>query len=202
MKLKFTIINFLLFVIVFSGFSQKRGFDAGVLGGIVPSQVDGDTYSGYHKIGLQAGTFVRYNINKQFFFFSEIKYIQKGAKQVSKDNSIYYKSVLNYIEVPFSLQYLYDKKYLIEGGTAFSYLVNWYEDFGYGKDRSKEPAFKSYEWSAFGGVGVFLTQKIFLLGRFSYSILPIRMYSEFIQTIKDRGWNNNDLQITIYYKIN
>ena len=201
MKPRFLISCFFIIISILA-FGQKRGFDAGILGGIVPSQVDGDSYGGYHKIGLQGGLFVRYNLNKQLYIFNEIKYIQKGAKQVSKDNTFYYKSALNYIELPFSLQYLYKKKYLIEAGTAFSYLIKWYEDFGYGSTQMKDPQFKSYEWSAFGGIGVVITEHIFLLGRFSYSILPIRVYPEYIQTIRDMGWNNNDIQIGIYYKFN
>lgn len=201
MKQRF-LISCLFIVVAFSAFSQKRGFDAGMLVGFVPSQVDGDTYAGYHKIGLQCGLFVRYNLSKQFFLFSEMKYIQKGAKQTSKDNIFYYKSALNYIELPFSLQYLYKKKYIVDVGMAFSYLVKWYEDFGYGKTQMKDPQFKSYEWSAFAGIGILITKRVFLLGRFSYSVLPIRVYPKYIQTIRDRGWNNNDIQIGFYYKFN
>ena len=198
MKLRFLISILIIAFSANSSFSQKLGFKAGIFAGLVPSQVDGDSYAGYHKIGLQGGLFLKYNFRRDMYFFTELKYIQKGAKQVSKDNLFYYKSVLNYFEFPVAVHYIW-KKYFFEVGTAVSYLLSWYENFG-ASNVQISPGFKKIEWSGFVGVGINLTERIFILNRFSYSILPIRMYPEYIQTIRDRGWNNNNFQLGLYYK--
>jgi len=198
MKQKLLIISFIFLLPPFT-FAQKRGFNAGMLVGIVPSQVDGDSYSGYHKVGLQAGLFSEFVMNKRFSLLTEIKYINKGAKQVSKDNMFYYKSSLHYAEVPFSLQYRYKKGFSFNAGLAFGYLISYSENFGWG-NVVVEPVFKRYEFSGFVGIGYQISEKLLIVNRFEYSILPVRDYPLPSTTIRDRGWNNNLILIGLYYK--
>ncbi len=198
MKLRLLIISVWLLLPAVS-FSQKKGFNAGVLAGIVPSQVDGDSYGGYHKVGLQAGLFSEFVFNKQVSLITEIKYINKGAKQVSKDNTFYYKSSLNYVEVPFALQYYYKKGFSFNAGLAFGYLISYSENFGWG-NVVIDPQFKKYEFSGFAGIGYKISEKLLIVNRFQYSILPVRDYPLPSTTIRDRGWNNNTILIGLYYK--
>ena len=197
-KLKLLLINLFLIFSLFS-VAQKKGFNSGILIGVVPSQVDGDTYSGYHKVGIQTGLFSEFAFNEKISLFVEIKYINKGAKYVSKNNLMYYKSSLHYVEIPFSLQYSYKNKYLFNAGLAFAYLVFYTENFGAG-NVIVAPFFKKLEFSGFLGIGYKLSDKLIFINRFGYSILPIRDYA--LPSIRrfDNGWNNNIIMLDLFYK--
>jgi len=181
-------------------FSQRRGFTSGIVLGIAPSQVDGDSYAGYKKVGLIAGLFSEFVMDKHFSIVSEIKYINKGAKQVSRGNTFFYKSSLHYVEVPFALRFKYKKGFSFNAGLAFGYLISYTENFGWG-NVVVEPVFKKYEFSGFAGIGYKLSDKLLLVNRFEYSILPVRDYPEsYYTTIRDMGWNNNVILVSLYYK--
>src|SRR5688572_11278489 len=91
-----------------AAFSQQ--FKAGLLGGIVTSQVDGDTYAGYNKAGLFGGAFVSKRISPESRWTAlfEITYIQKGSRKVphpDRGDYVDYKLKLDYAEVPLLLKY-------------------------------------------------------------------------------------------------
>ena len=52
----------LLVVVMVAGFSIKTSaqyFDGGIIGGLSASQIDGDSFAGYKKVGLLGGAWVR-----------------------------------------------------------------------------------------------------------------------------------------------
>ena len=51
----------------------------GILAGYNATQVEGDTYKGYHKPGLVAGFYVQTDVAPAVFAAMEIKYSQKLA---------------------------------------------------------------------------------------------------------------------------
>jgi len=61
------------------GKTRPQNFEGGVLLGLTASQIDGDNYRGYNKVGLQGGGWVRrmftYTVGGQM----ELRYVQKGA---------------------------------------------------------------------------------------------------------------------------
>ena len=199
MKRLFYISVFLLFFIKILH-AQTKGFEGGLLFGLVPSQVDGDTYGGYNKIGIEAGGFTRFVFNKTYSLQMEIKYIQKGAKAASKDNFLYYKSSLNYMEVSVSLQYLYHDKFIGEAGISLGYLFKASETFGSLVVSPPDPPFESYEIAGQVGIGYIISDNWIIMNHFSYSILPIRWYPKDNRHLKDLGCNNNVIRISVYYK--
>ncbi len=42
---------------------RAQEFNAGIFGGVTASQVDGDSYGGYNKLGFTAGVFVNREID-------------------------------------------------------------------------------------------------------------------------------------------
>jgi hypothetical protein len=99
-----------LIIILFtlsSAFSFSQSFKGGIMAGLAGSQVDGDTYSGYNRLGFLAGAYVGHDIANKFDWQFELKYIQKGSyKRQNPDagDLTIYKLRLNYVEVPFTIR--------------------------------------------------------------------------------------------------
>ena len=90
-----------------SAYSQL--FNAGLIGGATFSQVDGDKYAGFHKIGMTAGTYVNLPVANHFALQMELKYTQMGAHSSDEESELTgygpYNLVLHYAEIPLMLQY-------------------------------------------------------------------------------------------------
>ena len=89
---------------------DPRTFYGGVLVGGNFSQVDGDNYAGYHKVGLNVGGIVYTHLAEHLAVSLEILFSQKGAKgnqeQMANANAFMinkYQTTLNYAEIPVQL---------------------------------------------------------------------------------------------------
>ena len=112
--------------------AQKAGFKGGIEAGIMGTQVDGDTLSGYDKAGLRLGAFIEREINKDFDFQFAILYTQKGSKGAKNpDNlSTYYEINLHYIDMPITARYKHRSGFMGEAGVALGYLFKQ-QEMGY-----------------------------------------------------------------------
>ena len=201
MKKLFWIISITIIFFPVQLFSQnEKGFSAGVLGGIVPSQVDGDSYGGYHKIGLQAGLFSTLQTKDDYYWQVAIKWMQKGSKFKSTKQALFYELSLNYVEVPVSFNYIYRKKFLGEVGFSYGYLFNSLEDNdGYG-GLKPDPPMKSNDLEGTIGVGYRFSEKFWIMNSLGYSFIAIRNYPGGQKYWFNRGWTNNLISIALYYK--
>ena len=92
----------LIFLVVFAvGLAKAQRFAGGVLAGFNGTQVEGDSYKGYHKPGALAGFYVQTDLAPAIFAAMEIKFSQKGARKnpTTKDPTKYIMR-LNYIDLP------------------------------------------------------------------------------------------------------
>ena len=113
----------ILICIPFAGLTQK--FNGGVLAGGLVSQVDGDTWVGYHKFGFLAGAFVRLEISPRSSFQMEMEYIQKGSRHNVDSNNFSdqpYLLRLHYLEIPVLYQFSFGKRFSVEAGPALSLI--------------------------------------------------------------------------------
>jgi hypothetical protein len=129
-EMKYKIL--ILFTFAMLSFSAKaQYFNAGAKLGIVASQVDGDTYSGFDKFGFNMGVFVSYKLSYRTSLQLELEYIQKGSKHnpnYEKNDFDQYKMSLSYIQIPLLLQYKLSQNFSAEIGPAFGVLVSNYEE--------------------------------------------------------------------------
>jgi hypothetical protein len=124
------LLLFLLFssLIVVENASAQR-----ILGGISLgmnlTQVDGDDFYGFKKVGLNIGPMVAIPFGKKsnWSVSMELLYSQKGSFHNSSNDTLDYKLVQDYVEIPVLIHFT-DKK-IISGGVGFSYgqLVNYKE---------------------------------------------------------------------------
>jgi len=101
----------------------------GVSLGMNFTQVDGDKYFGFHKIGLNVGPMIAvpFGKNKNWSVSMELLYNQKGSYHSGSADSTTFRLVQDYAEVPVLVHYT-DKK-MISGGLGLSYgqLINYRE---------------------------------------------------------------------------
>jgi hypothetical protein len=203
--MRYFIVSLILILsLSFSSIAQK--FNGGILAGLSMSQVDGDTYSGYHKGGLIGGVYVNRMFNDNFSWQLELKFHQKGSHHIPDSLGIgdtEYRLHLNYAEVPLCLNYHYKKKFIVHLGLGMGYLVSFKEvRDGFRLYEDSKRYFNKYEFSYNFGLTYKLTKKLFFNISHSYSIIPIRKHAtDTIYKFK-RGQFNNVIAFTFYYQFN
>ncbi len=119
--------------IIFPEVTDAQRILGGISVGMNLTQVDGDEYYGFHKVGLNVGpmVIVPFGKNKKWSVSMELLYSQKGSHHGGNTDTTTYNFKLDYLEIPVLLHFT-DKK-IISGGIGFSYgqLVNQKEDTSY-----------------------------------------------------------------------
>jgi hypothetical protein len=196
---RFTYIMLFLFS---AGYAFSQQFEGGILAGLTASQIDGDSYSGYNKVGIQAGAWVQRLFTYTLAGQLELRYVQKGSLHTNKPNDpIYYKCVLHYIDMPIMAQYIYNEKVVFELGIGPEFLVSGKEFDAYSELPEREPYFHSFTMSAIAGVGYTFWEVLTFSARFNYSILPIRDHPSGQSYLLNRGQYSHVLSFAVYYKI-
>ncbi len=204
----------ILFIFSFLSLSvfgqQKNAFNLFFVAGVSPSQVHGDSYSGFHKVGAIGGVGIESVFTEKVSMSLAFQFIQKGAKKnpnpTKGDLSAYYLN-LNYLEVPLLLTYT-QNKFLFDVGVSAGYLINYYEADQNMNFTGMYP-FQKFEYSVKVGLGVNLTPKWFVNFRSSNSFITIRpnrikqavYYNNIIARTFNKGYYNNILEFTIGYRI-
>jgi hypothetical protein len=147
------------------------------------TQVDGDNYAGYHKVGINAGAIVYTLFDAHFAASLEILYSQKGSRGHKIQETISHAIIdsynirLNYAEVPIQLNYFDRRRSHFGAGFSIARLVSTKED---GVLRQKPPQnfenypFKKMDYNFIIGGSLHLVKGLFLNARFQYSLVPVR----------------------------
>ncbi len=178
MKTKHIIIVVLLFLIIPVCHSQN--FDAGLKLGLVASQVDGDTYGGYDKLGLDVGVYVNYYFTPRASLKLELEYIQKGSSHNPNfdiGDFDQYLLRVNYVQLPVLWHYQLTKSFSCETGLAFGVLMSYYEEKYQTQIQSN--AFRKFALSYQAGFGYNIDQNWKANLRFDYSLIDIRAHDYF-----------------------
>lgn len=204
----------LTFTIVLTTSITAQEFRAGPLGGFAVSQVDGDGYPGYHKIGLTLGGFVSRPLSESWDLQLDISYIRKGSRETPKPEKNQfddYQIDLDYIQFPLVARYKY-KKVSFEGGLSIAALIGS-DEFRDGQsisDLEDVPPFKGVEYTTVLGFNYHFNKRLWINARFLYSLNRIRIpYDGQIPVYDPRkhwlsrkpGQYNNNLVFSLYYSI-
>jgi opacity protein-like surface antigen len=175
-------------------------------------QIDGDTYAGFNKIGIQGGMFVNTLLYRNLGVQFELKYAGKGAQKVtSTDNILTYKIALHYIDLPVMLTYTIKEHLIIDLGLVPGYLFARHgEKDGYVYEDEDFEKFRKIDIAWLTGVNYKITKNFIVNVRYSYSVRPIRKlevvdtsYGLIGRTLGyTRGLYNNYLTFGIYFQFN
>ena len=200
MKTKTILLLICLFSITSK--AQSQLFKGGILAGLNGSQVDGDSYFGYNKLGFMGGIYIYTPLSAHVDIQLEMEYMGKGAKSVATEsNPVEYKSQLNYFEMPIILRYNTKKKIGLESGLGFGYLISSSETLSVGSPTKQNP-FKHFELSFIAGMTYKINDQFTALARYSYSVLEIApTFTDPNLIILTSGMYNNLFTIGITYEI-
>jgi len=164
-------------------FAGDRQFYGGVVIGLNCSQVDGDTYSGFHSAGLNAGGLVYWHFHPQIGMSLEFLYSQKGSKGVTESTDPYagpyfekYKIRLNYVEAPLVFHYFLSPRFQVGLGGSFNALIGSKESLTmiYPVNNLDAGPFNKYTFDLVGSLSVAVWKGIMLNARYQYGITPLR----------------------------
>ena len=185
-----------------TGIAYSQQFEGGILGGLTASQIDGDSYSGYNKVGILAGAWVQRLFTYTVAGQMELRYVQKGSLHTNKPGDPnYYRAALHYIDIPIMAQYIYNEKVVFELGIGPEFLLSAKESDGNGELPEREPYFHTFTMSAIAGIGYTFWDVLTFSARFNYSIIPIRDHPSGQSYLLNQGQYSNVLSFAVYYKI-
>jgi len=199
--IKYTGILVLL-ILSISGINAQY-FNGGIVGGLSASQIDGDTFSGFNKLGVVAGGWVSRNFAENLAGQLEIRYIGKGAYFSDLENAfpVYDKRSLHYIDMPVLLNYYYRDRIVLNLGVSPEYLVKHVWETLDGIDPNDPFLYNSFTMSGIFGVGYTFLEKLTFNVRYNYSIIPMSPHQSGQTYRWNRGYYNNVLTVALYYQI-
>lgn len=181
---------------------QGQSFRKALFAGVTASQVDGDFYTGYNKIGLTAGAWLNQSIKYDLNWQAEVKYVMRGVYKGPDDNDpSIYKSSYHYVELPLSIQYLFEEKVAVEAGLSPEVLL--WAQFSDGNgiiDPSLYPDNRRFGLSVFGGVVYWFWKRVGMGIRYTYSVIPFRDPQEWNHP-RYRGYYHDVICLTLALKM-
>jgi hypothetical protein len=204
-------IIIILFATTFMLRLNSQVFDGGLTLGGNLSQIDGDMLSGYDKIGLNIGAFIRIPLGGFFTSQLELKYNNKGAARWGDvlNPSVYMVS-LHYIDMPVMLQAWFTDDLFADFGLTAGYLMGAkYVDNAGALPYSPKKYYSDFDFNFLIGLNYLFTDAIGANFRWYYSIIPAyeantgiyRGRIADILGLKD-GYYNNVISLSVYFKIN
>lgn len=163
---------------------DERLFRGMVTAGANFTQIDGDNYAGYAKIGINGGAGVYTMFSKDVGAGLEMLYTTKGSRSTlmkpSTDKTfdiLAYKAVLNYVDLPVQVYYFDERGDHFGAGISYSRLINQAETFDTNPQqnlKSDDYPFRKSDYCMVLSANVKLIGKFYITGRFQYSLRSVR----------------------------
>lgn len=166
--------------------NEDKKFFGSLKVGMVASQVDGDDFAGFNKVGLTVGPSVFLQFNEKWVLNVDMMYTQKGSRvgaSAGSDLGTYierYKLNINSLDVPFVLNYVHNSTYLFGAGLSYSAFISskesleqLYSTQTYSSDIYK---FNRHSVEAVFQVAAMANKNLMLGLRYQYGLSPIRDY--------------------------
>lgn len=201
----------ILFIPVYC-LAQEKPHTFGLLitAGVTPSQVHGDAYSGFHKLGAMVGPGIETSFSSRWSANLSFLFIQKGARKnqdTERNDLTYYYLNMNYLEVPLQVMYR-QRKFLFDAGVSAGYLMSYYEGSEAGNLTGMYP-FQKFEYSVKIGLGYAITPHWAINLRSSNSFITTRpnrtkqaiYFNNIIARTFNKGYYNNILEFALTYRL-
>ncbi len=167
-----------LMSIFFTGINlHSQYFDGGFMLGFSVSQVDGDTYAGYHQPGLSGGVYSSRKLSSHLKGIVELRYTAKGARYTDdKNDPLVYHQKFRYIELPVKFNYYFENyNSSLESGVVSGYLFNYFGEYN-GSEIVYDNPLKKFEFSWVIGAKYHINDNMVFSLQYNYSLMPIVKY--------------------------
>lgn len=185
--------------------AQAQNFNAGFVGGLSGTQVDGDGLSGFNKLGIYAGAFVNREINDRWSWQFEMAYSQKGSRRVVKPETLdagpWIRLQMHYIDVPLLVIWDFRDDIAFEGGVSGNLLLSYsYNDL---RNNVLNTNFSRFESALLLGARYQLKPQLFVFARANYSLFSIDPNANFLPffALVQRGTYNNVITLGLRYQL-
>ena len=155
---------------------QTNTFLLGARGGISATQVAGDGWGGFDKLGFFAGLSTEYAWTEKAGFETGIQFIMKGSRKNARPDDgdfLSYKLNLNYVEVPLLYKYYQDRLHF-DLGLGAAFLLSSEEIDQDGIELQTEDTFNAIILNFQMGMNVEMADNHFATIRFTNSLTPAR----------------------------
>jgi hypothetical protein len=190
----------ILVVILFCSLSllKAQEFRAGVLSGVLATQVDGDYMSGYYKAGFIGGLFVYRDVFGAARIQGELVFATKGSRCAPKNPNPDFLQVST-SSIDLSLMYIYkvSESLNFRIGLTPSALLSAKEvrPTGVIQDPDNSPDFRRFGILGLAGVTYNLNKRFSITWSYNYSLLSIRSGNS---EIYDLGFHEKNAQYHNY----
>lgn len=138
-----------IFLMVGTAGAQQTNF--GVKGGLNLYNIQNDNDAKYDtKTGFHLGMLLHFHVASHFAIQPELLYSAQGAKYNTGIGDINLK--LEYANVPFMFQYMFDNGFRLEAGPQIGFLTNAKSEFN-GSDSDVKDDIKKVDFAIGAGVG-------------------------------------------------
>ena len=153
------------------GHLAAQNVGAGLIVAGVASQIDGDSWGGYNKLGYSLGGFAWYDFNDRVSLSPEITIGHRGSREMVDGYEQYN---LNVIDFPLLVRYcilgdINAQNLQIEAGPSANFLLSAKAGFGQQK-LDLMPQFNRLNLSINAGATFFVNKNIGIMGRWSYAL--------------------------------
>lgn len=174
MEVRSVLLCFVIFI-PFFGYTQRSAFIPELEVGITATQVHGDSYGGYDKLGAVGSFGVIRNNKNSFTYGLGIQLANKGsAKRANTKNGDFTTYTMNlwYAEVPLKFYYQNGKFLLNLGISAGALVYNKEKDVN--GELNNQPEFNRFSLEGFGGIRYLVKPTFFVDLSIGNSLIPIR----------------------------
>jgi hypothetical protein len=204
----------LLFLLTAVTGMQAQRFRAGLIGGVVCTDVAGfdllDYDNDFHKGGFTFGGYVNAKINDRNSFQFEISYVGKGSLQHDVDSAnnlnYFYLLQLHYIEVPLLYRHQFHiqvrsketDRFAMELGPSLGAMVRiqqegaFFEGGAYYSSYFNNDDFRKVELALHGGISYNFINNFYFDVRYSNSIIPVTKHKINFDEFFRYTWNKGD----------
>lgn len=168
--------NSIFAVLITSSSIAQIEFQGGISFGAITSQVHGDGYQGFNKIGLSGGPYVKMEFSETSAVRIDILYAQKGSSNnpdTEAGDFNTFKLKLDYIEIPILYSWAFREHISFDIGPYAALLINS-SQISNGNDFDINPPYNDWDIGASAGVTYNISYHWNAVLRYSSSILPMR----------------------------
>ncbi len=194
----------IIFCFIIVSICEAQNFDASLILGANFSQIDGDQFAGYNKLGLNTGIEISREVNEEWDAAFELMYSMKGSKKVI-DPDVFeptLKISYHYVEVPLLAKYKGFKKIELLGGVSLG--VNVFNERDDNGIITEEDELNRTEVALVLGGGYYISDNVALELRHGYSLLSVRDFPIVVNSptwFGRAGWYNRLFTVGVRYDL-
>ena len=143
----------------------------GLKGGLNVANIMGDNYDYNSRASFHAGGLAHIHLNKTWALQPELVYSGQGSQYANSGND--YKTKLDYLNVPFLVQFMTESGFRLETGPQLGFLLRARNQVDDGVNNNINDGFKPVDFSWALGAGFLFPSGFGLDARYNFGISKI-----------------------------